>query len=108
MLRSLTMPSSVVELDSGGDGVPDLNEDAPDDDAVSDSGDGRSAYVGGAVATVWRGEQDSFMRSIAAEHSERTSGVDEGSMVREEGAVCSSGRCSLVRRLRDLGNWVVT
>ena len=98
MLRSFTIPSSVVELDSGGDGVPDLNDDAPDEDAVSDAGDGRS---GCAECVGWCGEHESFMSSIAAEHSERTS-VVSGSRESEEGWGCSSGRCSLVRRLREL------
>ena len=42
MLRSLTMPSSVVELDRGGDGVGDLNEEAPE----LDDGDGKSMKMG--------------------------------------------------------------
>ena len=44
VLKSLTMPSSVAEADSGGDGVADLNEDAPLLDPGD--GDGRSFFVG--------------------------------------------------------------
>lgn len=39
---SLTIPSSVFELESGGDGVNDLNDDAP---LLDPSGEGRSAIL---------------------------------------------------------------
>ena len=100
VLKSLTMPSSVAEADSGGEGVADLKEDAPLLDPSE--GDGSSFFVGvEAVVAAAEAEadddgekrfgecglHDSFMRSIAAEHSDSTDS--------------SSGRFSLVRRFRE-------
>ena len=58
VLMSLTMPSSVAEADSGGDGVADLKEDAPLLDPSD--GDGRSFLVGveAAVAAAEAEEVD--------------------------------------------------
>ena len=90
--RSLTIPSSVMEVDSGGDGVDDRKEDAPELLRSSPlSGEWRLPLRPwrNCILGEW-GEHESFMRSMAAEHSERTSS--------------SSGMCSLVRRLRLLRN----
>ena len=104
VLKSLTMPSSVAEADSGGEGVADLNEDAPLLDPSE--GDGSSFLVGvEAVVAAAEAEadddgekrfgecglHDSFMRSIAAEHSDNTSS--------------SSGRFSLVLRFLEPAIW---
>ena len=103
VLKSLTMPSSVAEADSGGEGVADLKEDAPLLDPSE--GDGSSFFVGveavvaAAEAEADDGEKrfgecglhDSFMRSIAAEHSDNTSS--------------SSGRFSLVLRFLEPAIW---
>ena len=80
---SLTMPSSVAaDDDNGGEGVDDLNDEAPELESVDG---GRSLPELGDVI----GEHDNFINSIAAEHSVMTSS--------------SSMMFSLVRRLRDLG-----
>lgn len=55
-LMSLTMPSSVAEADSGGDGVADLKEDAPLLDPSD--GDGRSFLVGVEAAAEAHEEDD--------------------------------------------------
>ena len=105
VLKSLTMPSSVAEADSGGEGVADLKEDAPLLDPSE--GDGSSFFVGvEAVVAAAEAEaddndgekrfgecglHDSFMRSIAAEHSDNTSS--------------SSGRFSLVLRFLEPAIW---
>jgi hypothetical protein len=91
------MPSSVAEVDSGGDGVGDRNEEAP---LLEEAVDGKSMKRGREAAEAelancgekrpageW-GLHESFMRSMAAEHSDRTSS--------------SSWTFSLVRRLREL------
>ena len=99
ILRSLTIPSSVVELDRGGDGVGDLKEEAP----LLDDGEGRSMKMGcctddpgadwarlGGKKAGECGLQESFMSNMAAEHSDKTSS--------------SSATFSLVRLFRDLIN----
>ena len=58
-LMSLTMPSSVAEADSGGDGVADLKEDAPLLDPSD--GDGGSFFVGvEAVMAMAEDGENSF------------------------------------------------
>ena len=89
------MPSSVLEVESGGEGVADRKDDAP---LLDPSGDGTAAPVAllGAEDAAEDdganmgecGLHESFMRSMAAEHSDRVSS--------------SSGWFSLVRRLREL------
>ena len=78
-----------MELERGGEGVEDRKEEAPELLISSPEGEGRLPPPRSekCIFGEW-GEHESFMRSMAAEHSERTSS--------------SSKRLSLVRRLRDL------
>ena len=101
--KSLTMPSSVAaDEESGGDGVEDLKDEAPDDESTE--GGLWSwplmfrAWCGPpAAAVLVMGEHESFMRSMAAEHSVMVSSQSE-----PDAAAAAAATVSLVRRLRDL------